>query len=61
MRLLHRRPAPDVAAILAAVASESLPYTDSRAEYRTAVAYRATRTPTRLNAAGRGADRVDEP
>ena len=43
--MLRRRPRLDsvTAAILAAVMSESLPYTDPRAGYPTAVAHRATR------------------
>ncbi|MEU4241892.1 hypothetical protein [Actinoplanes sp. NPDC026619] len=44
MRRRHDDQHSETAAMLAAVASESLPYTDPRAGYPTAVAYRATRT-----------------
>lgn len=41
--LRRHRLDPVTAAMLAAVASESLPYTDPRAGYPTALTYRATR------------------
>lgn len=41
----HQRVSGEAAVVLAAVASESLPYTHPRAGYPTAVAYRAARTP----------------
>lgn len=52
--MLRRRPRldPVIAAMLAAVASESLPYTDPRAGYPTARVYRAARQSVALQAKG---------
>ncbi|GAA0469482.1 hypothetical protein GCM10009531_73660 [Actinoplanes capillaceus] len=62
MRRRHNGQHSEVTAMLAAVASESLPYTDPRACYPAAVDYRATRTPESapVPAATRQATGTDE-
>lgn len=50
--LRRRHVDPVTAAMLAAVTSESLPYTDPRASYPTALAYRATRASVNPQAKG---------
>ncbi|MEU4239776.1 hypothetical protein [Actinoplanes sp. NPDC026619] len=58
MRRRHRL-TPEAAAVLAAVASESLPYTDPRAGYPAAATYRSTRTPNPSPAPSTGQRRAD--